>query len=113
MGEKQYKPVLIDTVKAAVDLPKQKFITFNGNICTAGAKAYGVSDVEISKDQFAPVGVLGVFLVQTGGAITQGSAVTSDANGKAVTVATDNAINGYALDSASGADEVIRIVRGI
>jgi len=131
MAQKLYKPILIDSILATATLPKQRFISFAGAVCTAGQKAIGVCDVETDSGQLAPVGVLGVFLVETGGAITVGAAVTSDANGKAV-VATDDAItsttandvttysiqkgsaiNGYALDAASASGETIRIVRGI
>lgn len=112
MANKLYKPLLIDSVKAAVDLPKQKFIGFDGNICAEGVKALGISDVEIEAGQYAPVGVLGVLLIEAGGTITAGAKVTSDENGNAITATESQAINGYALDSAI-VGEVIRIVRGI
>ena len=112
MTNRNYKPVLIDSVTATVDLPKQVFVDFNGNICEAGQKAYGVCDVETEAKQLAPVGVLGVLLVIAGGTITKGVNVTSDANGKAVVATENDAINGYALDDATDGD-VIRIIRGI
>ena len=43
--------------------------------------------------------------------MTQGSNITSDANGKAVVAQSSNAINGYALDDGAEGD-VIRIARG-
>lgn len=113
MAEKLYKPLLIDSIKATANLPKQKFIGFDGGVCTAGGKAYGVCDVEIDSGQLAPVGVLGVLLVEAGGAIAQGASVTSDATGKAVTITSTEKVNGTALDAATAAGEVIRIVRGI
>jgi hypothetical protein len=112
MAERLYKPLLIDTVKAAVNLEKQRFIGFDGNYCGANAKAYGVSDVEIKAGQYAPVALFGILLIQTGGAVTAGTKVTSDATGCAVAYTTGEA-NGYALDTAAGAGEVIRIARGI
>lgn len=101
MAEKLYKPLLIDSLKANEDLAKQVFVDFEGNICTAGKKAFGVCDVETDKDQFAPIAVLGILLVVAGGTITKGSNITSDANGKAVVVTSSEAINGYALDDGS------------
>lgn len=112
MVERLYKPLLIDTLKAAVNLEKQRFIGLDGNYCGANAKAYGISDVEIEAGQYAPIAVIGILLVQTGGTITAGTRVASDANGNAVTYTTGEA-NGYALDSSTGAGEIIRIVRGI
>ena len=111
MAEKLYKPLLIDSLKANTDLPKQVFVDFEGNICTAGKKAFGVCDVETDKDQLAPIAVLGILLVVAGGTITKGSNITSDANGKAVVVTSTEAINGYALDDGNEG-EVIRIARG-
>lgn len=112
MAERLYKPLLIDTVKAAVNIDKQRFIGFDGNYCGANAKAYGVSDVEIEAGQYAPVALFGILLVQTGGAVSAGAKVASDATGCAVAYTTGES-NGYSLDDAEGAGEVIRIVRGI
>lgn len=112
MVEKLYKPLLTDSIKAAVNIDKQRFIGFNGNYCGEGAKAFGVSDVEIEAGQFAPVVINGILLVKTAGAITAGSKVASDANGFAVAYTTGE-VNGYALDSSAGAGEIIRIARGI
>jgi len=111
MAEKLYKPLLIDSITATVDLPKQVFVDFNGAICTAGQKAFGICDVETEKDQAAPIAVLGILLIVAGGTITKGSNITSDANGKAVVAQSSNAINGYALDDGAEGD-VIRIARG-
>ena len=93
MVEKLYKPLLIDSLKANADLPKQVFVDFEGNICSAGKKAFGVCDVETDKDQLAPIAVLGILLVVAGGTITKGSNITSDANGKAVVATSSDAIN--------------------
>ena len=111
MAEKLYKPLLIDSLKAKVDLPKQVFVDFEGNICTAGKKAFGVCDVETDKDQFAPIAVLGILLVVSGGTITKGSNVTSDSTGRAIIATSSDAINGYALDDGNEG-EIIRIARG-
>lgn len=109
---KLYKPVLIDSTLAATNIEKQRFIGFDGNYCQAGKKAHGVSDVEIEKGQLVPISVIGILLVEAGGAIPLGSKVTSDPNGKAVIATTNDEVNGWAVDTAS-TGEVIRIVRGI
>lgn len=112
MVEKLYKPLLTETIQAAVNLDKQRFIGFDGNYCTQGAKALGVSDAEIDAGQFAPVVSLGIVLVKTAGVIDRGSKVASDANGYAI-ACTDGEENGFALDSSFVSGAVIRIVRGI
>lgn len=113
MAKKLYKPLLIDSIKAGENVEQYRFIGFDGRHCSAGQKAYGVCDVSTEKDQLAPVGVIGVFLVEAASAITAGAKVTSNADGKAVTVADNNEINGIALDSASASGDIIRIIRGI
>lgn len=112
MVEKLYKPLLTETIQATVNLDKQRFVGFDGDYCAEGAKAFGVSDVEIDAGQFAPVVTLGILLVKTGGVITTGSKVASNENGYAVAFTTGES-NGYALDAATGSGEIIRIVRGI
>ena len=112
MTNKTYQPLLIHSVKASSDVEQHRFIGFDGGYCAAGNKALGVSDVSTERDQFVPVAVFGFLLVEAGGTIEAGSAVTSDANGKAVEVSTDDEINGYSLDSAVAGQE-IRILRGI
>ena len=83
MTNKHYKPLLIESVKAATDLVEHRFVGFDGNHCEAGAKALGVVDVSTEKDQFAPVAVFGILLVESGGTIAVGDGIASDANGKA------------------------------
>lgn len=112
MSNKTYQPLLIFPVKANSDLEQYRFAGIDGNYCSAGQKSVGVVDVSTEKGQYCPVAALGLLLVTAGGAITAGSAVTSDANGKAVTAASNDEINGYALDSAV-ADEEVKILRGI
>lgn len=110
---KLYKPLLIDSIKAQTDLLKQRFIGFDGNLCAAGAKAYGICDVEIESGQFAPAAILGILLVEAGGAVAAKAKITSDASGRAVAITSNEEVNGYALDAATAAGDIIRIVRGI
>lgn len=112
MANKHYKPLLIDSVKAAENLPKQRFVSFDGKVSKAGEKAYGICDVETEAEQYAPVGVYGILLVESGGNITTGSPLTSDASGKAIIAGDNQAINGYALNDAAESD-IIQIIRGI
>ncbi|MBO6181510.1 DUF2190 family protein [bacterium] len=112
MANKLYKPLLIDSIKAVVNVEQNRFIGFGGNYCGAGEKALGVCDVPTEAGQLAPVGVIGIFLVEAGENISAGDEITSDATGKAVKVARSEQINGYSLDTAS-VGALIRVVRGI
>jgi hypothetical protein len=105
---KAYNPVLTISVTAASNIPKARFIGFGGGLCAANTKALGVSEADTNQGQQLPVIVYGIALVESGGAISVGDAVTSDANGKAV-AAGINPVNGYALDAASGEGEFIRV----
>ena len=112
MANKLYKPVLIDSIEAATNIDEHRFIGFDGKHCAAGAKALGICDVSTEQGQIAPVGVLGIFLVEAADSITAGDEIASDADGKAVRVARTEQVNGYSLDTAESGS-LIRIVRGI
>ena len=136
---KAYKSALTDSITAQVDLPKGRFIGFDGNLCAQDAKALGVSEADTKAGQQCPVVVYGIAVVETGGAVNAGDAIASDSQGRAVAATAFNvtidagatavtstaangdittesggvlpqAVNGYALDSASGAGEFIRVV---
>lgn len=112
MTNKLYSPLLIHSVKATQDLAANRFVGFDGNYCAIGVKALGVVDVATEKSQMAPINISGILLVEAGADITAGDEITSDENGKAITVARTEQVNGYSLDTAQ-AGELIRIVRGI
>lgn len=102
--------ILTTSILAADDMPdKSLFIGFNGAICAADAKALGVLADSVLADEQAPVSVSGIALVVAGDVVSIGDAVSSDDSGKAVT-ASSGEINGYALDDASEADELIRVL---
>lgn len=112
MTNKHYKPLLIESVQANADLTEHRFVGFNGKHCETGAKALGVVDVSTEKEQFAPVAIFGILLVDAGGTIALGDAVASGADGKAVKAESTALINGYACD-AGVAGQKIRVLKGI
>lgn len=112
MANKLYKPLLIDSIKAGENVVQQRFIGFDGKYCKQNTKALGISDVDIEKDQYIPVAISGILLIESGGTITASSPVTSDDSGKAIAAEGSAIINGYALDDAIEG-QIIRIVRGI
>jgi hypothetical protein len=83
-----------------------------GAVCAAGAKALGIAETATDIGEQAPVNTHGILLVEAGAAIAAGAEVESDANGKAITKAAGIS-NGFALDAAAAAGDVIRIIRGI
>lgn len=109
---KTKQTVLTTSLPALVDLPRHRFAGLDGGLCAAGAKSLGTVAVDTEAGNVAPVDVLGICLVTSAGVITAGAEVESDATGRAVVLSTGKS-NGTALDAASAAGDVIRIVRGI
>ncbi|MCU7494762.1 MAG: DUF2190 family protein [Ignavibacteria bacterium] len=126
------------SIEAAADIAKQLFVGLDGDVCGAGKKALGVSELDAAEGEMATVIVSKIALVTSGAAITAGDALVSDASGKAIP-ATDlsattpagavpvvssgaqpvmtiagslppEVINGYALDAATGADKLVRVL---
>lgn len=106
---KTEQPILITSVKAQTDLSKHFFIGFDGNLCAAAAKSLGVSNADTASAEQCPVTAKGIALIYSGASLSQGAAVESDANGKAITLSA-GVKNGYALDAATGADVLIRLL---
>lgn len=111
--KKTFHPVLTVSITAVADLAhERRFVGFDGDTCAAGAKALGTLAATTDAGEQAPVDALGVILVEAGAAIALGSQVEADANGCAVVLAA-GAPNGWAMDEATAAGEIIRIARGI
>lgn len=107
-----YAPGIIWHIEAAVDLVKQRFIGFDGNLCGAGAKSPGVIDSDTAAGKMAPFALNGVLIVEAGGTVTAEGKVESDASGRAVDITTGEA-NGWALTGATAAGQFVLIARGI
>lgn len=96
---------------AAADLSAKKNLLMgivSGTICGNGAIPLGVLLANTEDTEYGPVAITGTVLVFSGAAVTAGVRVQSDAAGKAITFSSGEAV-GYALDEASGADELIRV----
>lgn len=112
MNLKTQKPVLTDSVLAAVDLQAQRFVGVDGNLVAAGEQVFAVVDADTAAGNMAPGNVLGILLVEVGAAVAAGAELQSDADSRAITKAAGK-VAGIALDAASSAGDVIRMVRGI
>lgn len=110
-----YHPTQILSTQAAAAIVANKFVGFAGvNLATAGAKAFGVADVDTRSGEMAPVVVSGTAVVLSGGALAVGDPVTSDASGRAVAItdAATQKLNGYVMpgESAAQAGELVEIL---
>lgn len=110
---KTEQPILITSIVAGSDLSAKQnlFISFNGTVCSAGDKPLGVLNANTNLDEMAPVTCVGIALIYSGAAISVGDKLECDSAGKAITQSS-GAVVGYALDEATGADELIRVLLG-
>ena len=108
---KTEQPILITSINAKTDLSAKQnlFIGFDGDICGNGVKPLGVLNANTNINEVAPVVCLGISLVYSGAAISQGAKLQCNSAGKAITYSA-GAVAGYALDSSIGADELIRVL---
>ena len=104
--------VLTTSILAIGALSRFRFVGFDGGVCAAGAKALGPCEATSSAGEQAPVNMAGALLVEAGGPITAGAEVESDATGRAI-AKTTGVSNGWAMDAAAAAGDVIRVARGI
>lgn len=104
--------LLTTSILALDDLSRFRLVDFDGGVCAAGAKALGACEATTSAGEQAPVNMTGALLVEAGGPITVGAEVESDAAGRAV-AKTTGVSNGWAMDAATAAGDVIRVARGI
>lgn len=102
------KVVLVTTVTAAAPIIENRFIGFDGAQAKANAPVFGVTPREADKGDKVGVECVGIVLVETGGAITVGAKVASDAQGCAV--AGENNAAGYAISAATEAGQLIAVL---
>lgn len=109
---KTAQPIAITTVAATAALTRMRFVAFNGAPAAASVRALGVAEVDADLGEQAPIMYAGIALVEAGAAIAQGAMVTTDATARAVTNAAPTLANhcGFALDAASAAGDVIRVM---
>ena len=103
-------PTLIISVKAKQPFVKNLFVGFDGDYPSADSKALGVVVADTNEENQMPVMVSGIAIVKTASAVNIGDAITTDASGYAKPVSSNETINGYALDSASGSLQLIRVL---
>ena len=104
------KPTELITLVAAEAFTNKRYffvkIDSNGEAAVAGdgEAAVGVAQEEVLAGEYMAIMTLGISKVKAGGTITAGNNVASDASGRAVAAAGDDAILGIALEDASEND---------
>ena len=112
---KTEQPILITSVEAQSDLSKHYCIKPDGSLASSEGDSFlGVCNADTLQGEQMPVMVKGIALVYSADAIIQGKMVITSDDGlvsqlePATTI--ENYIVGIALDSASGANELIRVL---
>lgn len=107
------EPLLIDTYLAGADLSAAqfRFVEFtSGNVTrcnAAGERALGVLQNNPKSGAAADVVLTGITKVVASAAIAQGALITTTNDGKAVTAASGNTVNGRALEAATADGQLI------
>lgn len=105
------QPILITSTKCTEvgGIVKNRFISFTGAFGSEGRKSLGVVNADTNQNEFAPVTVKGIAIVQSGGAIAIGSPLQAFDDGT-VSVQDSGPLEGYAMDAAASAYQLIRIL---
>lgn len=102
---------IVTSATALVDVTKNLIANVSGGLCNATDVPLGIINADTDTGEIIPVAVTGIALVYSGAVVTIGDLVKADANSKAITTATnDKLVVGKALDAATGADELIRVI---
>jgi len=108
---KTEQPVLITSVKIDSTLANKKnlFCNFTGGLCDEDEKSLGVINAEMDAGEEAPIVVSGIALVLSGEDLSPSQPVRCGPNGKANALGAGT-LNGYCLDNALSADELVRVL---
>lgn len=107
--------VLTETVTSAGAITACRLVDNAGaQIAAANSAAVlGVARADAGgANERTPVGTLGIYVCEAGGAIAKGAPVASDASGRVVTTTAANPIVGFAREAASGAGAKILVAIG-
>lgn len=99
--------VVAVTMLARAELIGSRFVSAKGKQATSDDPIFGITAVDAKQGESVAVEILGVGIVESGGAIEQGDKVASDAQGCAVKSETGQFL---ALSSASGANEPVKVL---
>lgn len=106
----------IKSFAAAIDIKAGTIVKFttDGKITPATVatdKLVGVNVLDVKAEEQASVELNDVVTIIYGGTVNAGDALTSNANGNAVTATTGNTIIAYALESAASGDYKQAVIR--
>lgn len=101
---KQSLPLLSQPVTASGAIAASRFVTPTGAQAGVGVNSLGVSRFDAGDTETVTVDVIGTAIIETGGAVTAGGLIESDASGRAIAKTTGVAV-ARALPGQSAAGE--------
>lgn len=112
---KTEQPILVTSITADADndgfvISKNLLVGFDGRVLGNSAKQLGVCYADTVKGEQMPVIASGIALVKAANVVTKGVAVMCYDEGRISNWVTPAAVIGYALDAATGYDDVIRVL---
>ena len=102
--------LLTTTVKTTGAWQSNRLVSFAGKQAENGEAVLGVSIYEADVGDVAGVDVAGIALVEAGAAIAAGAAVSAGTQGLAITQVSPAKFVGTAIDAATAAGEIIRVL---
>ncbi|MPY07400.1 DUF2190 family protein [Moraxella catarrhalis] len=95
------------TMLAMSELIGNRFVSAKGRQATADDSIFGIVPVDAKQGESVAVEILGVSIVESGGAIEEGDKIGSDTQGCAIKSETGQFI---ALSATSGANEPVKVL---
>lgn len=102
-------PLLVLPLTASAAVRAERFVTYGGAECGAGAASAGVAVDPGASGELIPVVRIGTAVVVAGAAVTAGGLVESDSQGRAINRNTGVAL-GRALQAAAAAGQRIEVL---
>lgn len=108
---KRTKHVLLTmSVIAAGAWQPNRFVNFGNAQAGAGEAVLGVTPYLADQGDVAAVDVIGVTIVEAGGAFAVGAKLASSAQGLAVTASSGQEVAGEAMDAALAMGDLVRVI---
>jgi hypothetical protein len=106
----QSTPLLAVAVIATGAIAASRFVTPAAAQAAADANTLGVARFPVALGERLSVDVIGTTVVESGGAVSFGATLKSDASGRAVPWASSGAKVALSLDTATAAGQLIEVL---
>lgn len=88
---------------------KYLFVKYDGTVPAAGTKSFGIEVCDAPIGEQRTAGVIGLFVMRAGAAVSAMAPVSGDSTGRAVAIVSTESVNAIALTAATNADDLILV----